>query len=144
VAITGSNGFSCLVEHERVETTEPVCYDAEGTATLLPVALRRAELRAGGATDAAIERDIAEGYRNGRFRAPGRPGIAYMLSTEQTVFDPSRQKVIPYVPHVMFYAPNRSAADLGMSADHAEPGMPFLIFEGQPNAMVIVPLGSEK
>ncbi len=140
-AVEGTNGFVCLVEHDWVETVEPVCYDAEGSTTLLPMILRRAELRAAGASREAIEQEIAEGYRTGKFRAPGGPGIAYMLSPEQTVFDPSRGRVIPYVPHVMFYAPNRKAADLGMAADHAEPGLPFLIFEGQPNAMVIVPVG---
>ena len=146
VAVRGTNGFTCLVEHDRADTVEPVCYDAEGSTTLLPAALRRAELRSAGTPEPRIEQEIAAGFRSGKFRAPSRPGIAYMLSPEQTVFDPSRQKVIPYVPHVMFYAPHRKAADLGMAADHAEHGLPFLIFEGQPNAMVIVPVGvrSEK
>lgn len=42
---TGTNGFSCLVEREFLETVEPVCYDAEGTATTLQARLYREELR---------------------------------------------------------------------------------------------------
>lgn len=125
---------------DRPNTTEPICYDAEGTATLLPVTLRKVELRGSGAAEEAITHEIAEGYRTGQFHPAARTGIAYMLATEQTVFDPGLGQVIPYVPHLMFDAPYGRAHDLGMAADHAGHGLPFLIFEGEPNAMVIVPL----
>jgi hypothetical protein len=136
-AVEGTNGFVCLVDHERRDTSEPVCYDAEGAATLVPVSLDRAVLRTQGKSEPEIERRLAEGYRAGKYRAPARPGIAYMLGKEQTVFDPSRGKVIPYVPHLMFYAPYLTAADLGL-AGQGETGEPFLINEGRPDAMVIV------
>lgn len=35
----------------------------------------------------------------------------------------------------------RGVNGFSWAADHAEHGLPFLIFEGQPNAMVIVPVG---
>jgi hypothetical protein len=63
-----------------------------------------------------------------------------MLATEQSVYDPSRDKVIPYVPHLMFYAPYLKGADLGFS-DQGQSGQPFLINEGRPDAMVIVTRG---
>jgi hypothetical protein len=140
-ARTGTNGFTCLVDHDRADTVEPVCYDPEGSATLLPVALEKAMLRARGKTDGEIKTAINEGYKAGRFHAPRRPGIAYMLAKEQSVYDETRKKVIPYVPHLMFYAPNLTSKDLGLEPpEKAAPGSPFLIFEGEPGALIIVPM----
>lgn len=141
-ARNGSNGFTCLVERSQPGTSEPVCYDAEGSGSILPATLRRAELRAQGKNDATIAAEIRQGYSSGKFKAPARPGIAYMLSPDQTVFDPMSGKLVRYIPHVMFYAPNRRASELGMPADHAEAGLPFLIFEGEPEAMIIVPVNA--
>src|SRR5216684_961816 len=42
----GTNGFSCLVERQFMGTLEPLCYDAEGSATTLQARLYREELRA--------------------------------------------------------------------------------------------------
>src|SRR5579864_1714454 len=32
----GSNGFTCAIDREYVNTIEPECFDAEGTATIFP------------------------------------------------------------------------------------------------------------
>ena len=46
----GSNGFSCLVNRDGFQagdqTLRPTCWDAEGSATILPVMLRVGELLA--------------------------------------------------------------------------------------------------
>ena len=36
----GSNGFTCIVNRDHPLNQKPVCFDAEGTATILPKALR--------------------------------------------------------------------------------------------------------
>lgn len=33
----GRNGFTCLISRQRRDTLEPECFDAEGTATVVPV-----------------------------------------------------------------------------------------------------------
>ena len=53
---TGTNGFSCLVERAFLEALEPVCYDAEGSATTLPARLYREELRAQGLPEDEVRR----------------------------------------------------------------------------------------
>lgn len=124
----GSNGFTCVVEHEDPRAIEPVCYDAEGSATTLAVALFRAERRAAGEPDSVTLRAIDDGYRTGRFKAPGKPGIAYMLSPHASM-----------PPHVMLYAPYKTMRELGLPGPGPSArGMPFLYNEGKPTAYVVV------
>lgn len=138
----GQNGFTCLVEREHPQTVEPVCYDSVGSAAFVPVALARAAARAAGRDEGEIRREIEAGYRSGRFRGPARAGIAYMLAAEQSVRDEASGEIIRYVPHLMFYAPNATSAALGLESPGlaAPKGAPFLIYEGDPRAMVIVPV----
>ena len=88
---------------------EPECFDAEGTATVLPVRLFVEARRAAGADDEAIEREVDEAYRTGRFTPPRQPGLVYMLSPHNYVFDPERRRIIHFPGHLMFYAPYATA-----------------------------------
>ncbi len=56
----GRNGFTCLVSRERKDTVEPECFDAEGTATVVPVRLFVEARRAAGADDETIDREVDE------------------------------------------------------------------------------------
>ena len=45
----------------------------------------------------------------------------------------------PGVPHLMFYAPGVTNAQVGSSGEaHAAPGLPFVIGEGTPQAYLVV------
>ncbi len=135
------NGFTCIVDRDSPPSFEPECLDAEGSETSLPRILFKAELRAQGKSEAEIKAAIAEGYASGRFRAPRRPGIVYMLSKEnRVVADRETGRIINFPPHVMFYAPYLTNADIG-----AGPGGPaFVIGEGTPGALVIVTVPQPK
>lgn len=98
----GRNGFTCLVARQRQDTVEPECFDAEGTATILPARLFVEARRAEGVNDATVDRELEEAYRTGRFVAPRKPGIVYMLSSNNYVFDPDRRQVIHFPGHLMF------------------------------------------
>ena len=85
--------------------------------------------------DATIDKRIEQKYRTGKFIAPRKPGLVYMLSDHNYVFDPARQEVIHFPGHLMFYAPYLKASDIGSG-----PGAPFLTHPGKPdNLMVVVP-----
>ena len=133
---SSSNGFTCIVNRDHPLSRKPTCYDVEGTATILPKVLRVGELLARGATLAAIEAEIAEGFRTGRYVPPRRPGVAYMLSEGNLDFDPSTGRTRSFPPHVMFYAPNLTNEDIGSSGDGAG-GLPFIAYPG-PHAFMIM------
>ncbi|HXE89793.1 MAG TPA: hypothetical protein VNK82_02405 [Terriglobales bacterium] len=137
------NGFHCFVGRSVPGSQEPECYDAEGSETRLPVAFYEAELRMQGKNRKEIEQAVAEGYASGRFRAPRRPGIVYMLSKENLLpIDEEGKTVLPYRPHLMFYAPYLTNADIGAKAG---PGAPaFVLDEGKPGALIIVPVPVEE
>lgn len=136
----GSNGFSCVVEREDDGTIAPICFDHEGAETTLRAIMRRAQLRAQGTNAEAAERIIAEEYRAGQLLAPRKPGVAYMLSSrfEQPNRETGAVEQV-YPPHVMFYAPYYSNADIGALPEHrGSMTQPWILNEGQPDAYIIV------
>ena len=133
----GRNGFTCLVARERRDTLEPECFDAEGTATVVPVRMFVEQQRAAGTADSRIDALVEEGYKSGRFKAPSKPGLVYMLSDYNYVFDPERKAVIHFPGHLMFYAPYATQKDVGTG-----PGAPYLVAPGTPHALfIVVPAG---
>jgi hypothetical protein len=134
-AISGSNGFTCLVSHEVPGTLEPECHDAEGTRTVIPVRLWQEELRVQGKSEDEIKKATAAAYASKKFRAPSRPGMAYMMSPHNRVFDPDSNQVISFPPHLMFYAPYIKAEDLGGVPGN---GIPYIVNPGEPDALIIV------
>jgi hypothetical protein len=78
-------------------------------------------------------------FAKGVLQPPTRPGVDYMLSTENVVPD-DKGVLAPFPPHVMFYAPYLTNADLG-SDGQAGGGPAFVAGEGTPYALIIVPVG---
>ena len=138
------NGFSALVQHSLPTAQEPRCMDAEGTRTHLPRILKVAELRAQGKSREVIQRFVADAFAKGVFQPPTRSGVDYMLSTQNLVPN-EKGAVVPFPPHVMFYAPYLTNADLGMERTNLGPdgnpsGPAFVAGEGTPHALIIVPV----
>jgi len=131
----GRNGFSCLVNRQLVNTQEPECYDPEGSRTTLLAHLRIEELRSQGKSEEAIQAEIDAGYKSGKFLAPSKPGIVYMMSDENWVFDPDAKKIIHFPGHLMFYAPYMTAKDLGYEKNAS---LPYLVHPGNADTLMIV------
>jgi len=134
------NGFTAIVQHSQPTSQEPQCMDAEGTRTFLPRYLKVAELRAQGKSPEEIRRFVADAFAKGIFQAPTRPGVDYMLSTENIVPLDDKGTIGHFPPHVMFYGPYMTNADLGSDGNQAGPA--FVAGEGSPHALIIVPLGT--
>jgi len=134
------NGFTAIVQHALPNSQDPQCMDAEGTRTFLPRYLKTAELRAQGKSREEINRFVADAFAKGIFQPPSRPGVDYMLSSENiVVVDAEKGIVAPFPPHVMFYGPYLANADLG--SDGSPSGLAFVAGEGTPHALIIVPIG---
>lgn len=135
-AHSGKNGFTCMVNRDGNQTGDndlkPTCWDAEGSATIVPVMLRVGELMAEGKTADEIKSDIDAGFSDGRFSSPRKTGIAYMLRGDLQ-YDPKTRKITKtlFPPHYMIYAPGVTNADIGMNMDayKRHPSLP-LVYSG--------------
>jgi hypothetical protein len=135
-ARSGTNPFTCMVSR-RGGNLYPVCFDEEGTRTILPAFADDALLRLKGATEEEVERQLAEGFEQGRYRPPARPGIAYMLSPATYMLEGGKLARTP--PHTMFYAPFLTNADIaGM------PGKSAFVDRPGPHGMIIVVSGQKE
>jgi len=134
------NGFVAIVAHALPNSQEPQCLDAEGAKSHLPRLLKTGELRAQGKSTDEIALFAANAFATGVFVAPQKPGVDYMLSTENLPPDNAGKgrAVEPFPPHVMIYAPYVTNADLGV--DGSPNGPLMVVGEGTPHALIIIPV----
>lgn len=139
IAETGSNGVTCVVNRSHPRSLEPHCFDAEGSASVLPIELRRTELLRDGSTREEIDREIGQGLISGKYRLPRRPAMSYMMSSAQVLYGDDGKLVGNWKPHLMIFYPNLTAADLGLGATPS-PQAAILVDDGLPlsNIMVVV------
>jgi hypothetical protein len=138
LARPSGNGFHAIVERSQPGAFEPECLDAEGSATTLEGILLRGRLQMEGASREEIAEKLGRAWNGGRLKAPRRPGVNYMLSRRNRV-PVSADQVISYGPHVMFYVPYLTNADIG--GDDSGTGSPiFVVNGGGPSAYAIVPV----
>ena len=136
LARPGANAFTCLVSR-RAGDLFPVCWDAEGTRSLLKIDFDDAALRLSGKTTAQIDEIIAQRYKSGQYHPPSRAGIAYMLAPLRYRIDEHGEvSRTPSNPHLMFYGPDLTDTDIG----GARGAFVFMNRVG-PDGMMIVPVG---
>jgi len=148
VARPGSNGFSCFVERTdymreeyRGDLIYPLCFDAEGSKTILPVSFDVARIRAEGRiSGSALYREVMRKFKEGIYRSPSRPGVSYMLSPAVRLYagPNSVETRLMNMPHYMFYAPNLTSKDFGGGPPMSP--YPYLTNAG-PHGYMIVNVG---
>lgn len=125
----------------------PLCYDAAGSKTALKVIMEAAALRAGGTTPEALKALVLRRYRDGSYRAPEKPGLSYMVGpVMRTVGPPGMAVHTMLMPHLMFYAPGLTNADIGAVPVLAKPASlmnPFIDRQGAPEQSYIIQLMGE-
>jgi hypothetical protein len=139
VAKTGTNAFSCIVSR-RAGDLFPVCWDAEGARSLLPLDFDDAQMRLAGKSGTEIDGVVAQRFRTGHYHPPARAGIAYMLSPMRYRID--EHGVVSRTvsnPHLMFYGPNLTDTDIGGAR-----GAFVFINRVGPDGMMIVPVGEQE
>ena len=133
----GSSGYSCLVERDHPRSLAPICYDSEASVSILPGALRLAELREAGFSYGEARDSVLAMYRSGRLPVPRRPAMSYMLSAEQELYAaPDGPRVGAWHPHVMIYSPFLTNEQIG--ALPGDPSQPFVAEEGTPISHIVV------
>lgn len=137
----GTSGITCLVQRtvweladDRDDIYIPLCYDAAGTATYLKVIMDAAALRAGGLGGEALKAEIAGRWADGTYRVPAKAGLSTMVAPVFRAVGPPDMAVRTLaMPHLMFYAPGVTNADIGAEpdlADHASLAWPFVDRQG--------------
>lgn len=113
--VAGTNGWTCLIERDHPDSVAPICYDPEGTRTLVPGVRRLEELRARGLGYRAAADSVEAEYAAGLLPVPSRPVIALMLSRHQVLYaTPEGPRVGAWRPHVMIYQPGLRDADFAL------------------------------
>jgi hypothetical protein len=139
----GTNGSSCMVARDsHAGSLYPICYNPEGTRTVLERELMQVRLRTLGVAEDSIDRAVAAAYRSGELKTPKDVALAYMMSPQQVLFSNARKegrRVGAWHPHLMLYVPGATPAKFGLSdsgtGDPIQVGSP-----GTPQAEVIVKL----
>jgi len=145
IARAGTNGFHALVARTgddafrgswpltayRNDILYPIAFDAAGAKAQMRIFLDAAALQAKGSPAPELKRIIQQRTKAGFYQAPERAGVAYMLSPVLRTYsnpDAGEDVMTSNYPHVMYYAPDVSNADIG----GATPGGmdPFLILHG--------------
>jgi hypothetical protein len=137
-AAEGSNGVTCMVSRSLPLSIEPICYDPEASRTILPMEIRRIEMRLGGVSPEEVDQRIAEAIGEGELLLPQRPAMAYMLSAGQILYSDAETRVGAFVPHIHLYMPYATAEQFG-GLGGGPPAAPAVMFdEGKPTANLIV------
>ncbi|MEP6729159.1 MAG: hypothetical protein ABJE10_00910 [bacterium] len=122
VSHQGSNGVSCLVIRSdwqwadrpfRDDVFWPVCYDAEGSKTLLQDYLLAAQLRARGMDVRKVHQEVVKRFGSAASPNPAHTGFGYMITPIHRAFGPTSEVISMNMPHYMLYAPNLKDADIG-------------------------------
>jgi hypothetical protein len=147
----GTSGIACLVQRTVWELADfrndiyyPLCYDAVGTATYLKVIMEAAQLRTTGLGPAELKAEVERRYEDGTYRAPAKAGLSYMVGPlMRTIGPPDLQIHTMAMPHLMFYAPNITNADIGAKPDLGDPASllyPFIDRQGNDEQSYIIQL----
>jgi len=133
---TGTNGFACLVQRSfgapfegspatfhNPEVIAPVCFNAEGTRTVMREHFLRAELFMAGENRDTIEAAVIAAVASGDIPLPAPFAISYMMS-DAMFLGPG---LGGFHVHLMLYAPYIENTDFG---GHALFGHDPYVFEG--------------
>jgi hypothetical protein len=134
------NGYTCVVNRDEVLAIKPVCFDEEGTATILPVDVYFANRLMAGIPAAQIRTEVAAKFADGTFISPRRAGVAFMLSPRiVNVIDAALGTLGTAPPHYMIYAPNVTNAQLSLPRElyGVHSWLPYVAYGG-PHAFIVI------
>jgi len=127
-AVTGKNGFVCIVERSWTSAADPdfwnakvrtpICYNAAGARSVLVRNTKRTDLILAGRTQAQVDEAIVAAVANKEFPAMEPGAICFMMSKQGYGGD----SVAHWPSHLMFYVSLTDPATWGAGL----PGSPIL------------------
>jgi hypothetical protein len=140
LAAEGSNGVGCLVSRSWITALEPVCYDPEGTRSIMRMEMLRTEMLHAGRSVAEAEEAVSAAIREGAIPRPSRVAVSWMQSAAQQLVSDDGRPVGAWRPHLMLYSPGFTPADLGLSSGAAAGGI-TIVDGGSAKAMLLIVAG---
>ena len=130
VARQGTNGFHAFVARTgddafrgtwpltkyRDDILYPISFDDAGSKAQMRVFFDAAEMQAKGTPPEELKKIIQQRYTAHHYKPPERAGVSYMLSPILRTYvnpDQNDEVATANIPHVMHYAPNVSAKEIG-------------------------------
>lgn len=135
--VTGSSGVACIVTRDHPDSLYPICYDAVGARTILPIAIREQQLREKGWSTERIDAEIMAAIERGELHVPERSAVAWMQSADQVIHaGADGPRIGAWKPHVMIHIPFATAETIGVQP--LEDGDFMLREAGKPTAHLII------
>jgi hypothetical protein len=138
----GTNGSSCMVARDfHAGSLYPICFNPEGTRTVLKRELMQLQMRSLGVPEDSIDKAVAAAYARGELEVPNAMALAYMMSPRQVLFSTAAKdgrRVGAWHPHLMFYIPGATPAKFGLAGNSSGPIS--VSASGTPQAELIVKL----
>lgn len=97
----GENDFSCIVARNHPESLLPICYDKEGSETIMQTVIGTADLIVSGATDVELDEAISGGFESGEYSRPESTSLSYMLSAFNYGYREESGRMVNMRPHSM-------------------------------------------
>ena len=131
------NAFACIVERNHRDSIIPQCFDRSSQNANLQAILDTGRWLRSGKSFEEIGKAREAALGAGEYTSAG-PGIAYMISAFNHVYNEQSDAMLNVEPHLMFHAPNLSGEDFGADFDAAmsNRGLPILNAEGPHGFMI--------
>ncbi len=145
-AVSGTNGFTCLVERAWMSPFEsdefwnpkirgPVCYNPAASRSVLAYTLRRTKLALAGRSREQMLAAARAALERKELPSPEPGAMSYMMSRHGYLSDADGH----WHSHLMFHVPTAPAASWGAN----QPGSPVVLDERdlvEPQSIFMVPL----
>ena len=117
---SGTNGSACMVARDyHPGSLYPICFDQEGTRSLMVREMREVSLRAQGIPESRIVTMVKEELASGKLPRASKAALAWMMSPRQVLYssaDSTGRRVGQWWPHVMMANVGISREQLGLSS----------------------------
>jgi hypothetical protein len=107
----------------RDDILYPISFDEAGAKAQMRVFFDAAEMEAKGTPPEQLKKLIQQRYKTNYYKPPQRAGVSYMLAPILRTYinpDENDEVAIADIPHVMHYAPNVSAEQIGAATPTPE------------------------
>jgi len=146
-AVTGTNGFTCVVERSWMSPFDsaefwnpkmraPICYNPSASRSTLKYTLKRTELALSGDSREKMLDEMRGAFARNELPQPEPGAMSFMMSRDGYLGDAQGH----WHSHLMFHVPKAAAATWGANV----PGSPVVLDERptpEPQTIFLVPLG---